>query len=136
MSKTHTLNLTAGAATTLKHLLSSVQWYTDVGDLHRAGQLLERPELDLGVAPQEPDGRPAEGEKDSAKVRDFNARFKAWEKAELEPWLNRPVTIDDVTEKQRATMQVCVKFYVARGGLPPNKHTLRLIGELGLSPED
>jgi hypothetical protein len=136
MSKTHKIALTVGAAMALKQLLESLSWYKDGNDFWRAGQILERAELDVGAPPKEPEGRPAPGDRDPAKHRAWEDAWKAFEKGALEPWLDREVVLDDVTEKQRATLQTCLKHYLGQGGISNTKHSRRLVGELGLQPED
>jgi len=136
MSKTHDIKLTVGAAMLLKQLLESLGWYKDANDFWRAGQVLDRPELDVGDPPKEPDGRPVAGERDGAKIREWNEKWKAYEKEKLDPWFDREVVLSGVTEKQRTTLQTCVKHTLNQGGLHNTKHTRRLVGELGLQPED
>lgn len=136
MSKTHTITLTVGAAQALKDLLAALNWFKDGNDFWRAGQILSRPELDIGEPPEEPVGRPRADERDPAVVRRWVETWKAYEKAELDPWLDREVVLEGVTEKQRATMQTCLKHFLGQGGLKNTKHSRRLVGELGLQPED
>jgi hypothetical protein len=136
MSKTHTITLTVGAAMALKQMLEALGWYKDGNDFWRAGQVLERAELDVGEPPKEPEGRPSKDERDPAKIRAWNEAWKAHERTALDPWLDREVVLAEVTEKQRTTLQTCLRHYLGQGGVGNSKHTRRLVGELGLQPED
>lgn len=106
--KTHILKLDNGAVEALKMTLGAPGWYDDPATAYRAGQILEMPELDL-VAPP------------------------VAEAAEL--WRKVPLTIE-LSERLRATAKKCIEAYLKKGQLGINRHSMALMRELGLAPED
>lgn len=108
MSVNHVLKLDNGAVEALRATLASPGWYEDPGTAYRAGQILELPELDLTAPPIE-------------------------EAASL--WRKEPRELV-LTERQRATAKTCVESYLKKGAFSINRHSMALIRELGLAPEE
>jgi hypothetical protein len=128
--KTHTLNLTRGAAHLLSQLGGQPGLITEPAILFRFAQFAEDNLSDLSEAPRQPlvanPQQPTED--DLVALRAFSDTHKAW--------ADEPLVVEGVKENAREALKSAVRAAITKGFLPSAKHSMVLLRELGLAPED
>lgn len=120
VSPLHKLQLTRGAVQIIEVTLIQPGVFKEPHKLFRAGQLAENVNADYGK-----DKPP--------KASDYSNDEAAYEAA-YEKWSGREVALT-VTEREREVLKECIKHHATQGALTATKHTVKLLGALGLSEE-